>query len=134
VLREDKKIELVRLPVTLPRMFRGRWAIQSAQKVYPDRWKDAQVEAWKARQADEPVCLRNARRKSLWWFRDRFYWDDDGHSADDVKALALQRLRAQERRLKSAHATGLSGGGSQTRRTARRRCRSQIAEQQRRAS
>jgi hypothetical protein len=102
VLREDKKIEMVRLSATLPRMFMGRWALQSGQKLYPDRWKDAAVETWSSRQREDPVCLRSEGRRSLWWFRDRFYWDDDGHSADDVKALVLQRAGRDERRLKSA--------------------------------
>ena len=102
MLREDKKLELIRLDATLPRMFTGRWALQSGQRIYSDRWKDAQVAAWCDEQVRQPVLLRRERRRSLWWFRDRFYWDDDGHSSDDVKALALQRLRREDRRLKSA--------------------------------
>jgi 5-methylcytosine-specific restriction endonuclease McrA len=104
VLREDKHIELVRLTVTLPRMFMGRWALQSSRKIYPDRWKDAQVEAWRRQQQEDPVRLRREGRRVLWWFRNRFYWDHDGHSPEDVKALALQRGKRDERRLKSAHA------------------------------
>ncbi len=104
VLREDKTIELARLSVTLPRMFTGRWSLQSGQKIYPDRWKDAQVEAWRLEQQEHPVRLRQDGRRSLWWFRDRFYWDDDRHSAEDVEALALQRTKRDERKLKSAHA------------------------------
>jgi hypothetical protein len=104
VLREDKKIELVRLSVTLPRMFMGRWALQSGQKIYSGRWKDAHLEAWRREQQEHPVRLRREARRSLWWFRDRFYWDDDGYSAEDVRALALQRTRRDDRRLKSAHA------------------------------
>jgi 5-methylcytosine-specific restriction endonuclease McrA len=102
VLREDKKIELIRLPVALPRMFTGRWALQRGQKIYPCRWKDAQVTAWRDQQPRRPVLLQREGRGSLWWFRDRFYWDDDGHSSDHVKALALQRLRREDRRLQSA--------------------------------
>jgi hypothetical protein len=73
VLREDKKIEMVRLSATLPRKFMGRWALQSGQKVYPDRWKDAAVETWSSQQREDPVCVRTEGRRSLWWFRDRFY-------------------------------------------------------------
>jgi hypothetical protein len=93
---------MVRLSPTLPRMFTGRWALQSGQKVHPGRWNDAQVEAWRDQQRQDPVCLRREGRRSLWWFRGRFYWDDDGHSAEDVKALALERARRDERKLKSA--------------------------------
>jgi HNH endonuclease len=104
MLREDKNIELVRLPVTLPRMFTGRWSLMSGQKVYRDRWNDDQVERWKAEQPHHPVSVRREGRRSLWWFQNRFYWDGDGLSAADVKALALQRARRQDRKLKSAHA------------------------------
>jgi hypothetical protein len=102
MLREDKKIELVHLSPTLPRMFMGRWTLQSGKVVHPERWKDSQVETWRSDQQLEPVRLRDEGRQSLWWFRDRFFWDDHGHSAEDVKALALKRVRRDERRLKSA--------------------------------
>jgi len=102
VLREDKKLELVRLYLTLPRMFTGRWALQCGRNIYPYRWKDAQVAAWRDQQPRQPVLLGREGRRSLWWFLDRFYWDDDGHSSDDVRALVLQRLRREDRRLQSA--------------------------------
>ncbi len=104
MLREDKRIELVRLSVTLPRMIVGRWALQAGHTVHRGRWKDAQLEAWRKQQQELPVSLHAEGRRKLWWFRDRFYWDDDGHSAEDVKALVLQRLSRAERRLKSARA------------------------------
>jgi hypothetical protein len=104
MLREDTRTELVRLPVTLPRMFMGRWTLQSGRKVYPERWKDAKVEAWRREQQREPVRLRAEGRRSFWWFRDRFYWDDAGHSAEDVKALILKRRMREERQLNSARA------------------------------
>ena len=103
-LREDKKLELIRLSVTLPRMFMGRWALQSGRTVHSERWKDAQVDAWRVEQREHPVRLRDEGRRSLWWFRDRFFWDDSGCSGEDVKALALQCLRREDRRLASARA------------------------------
>jgi hypothetical protein len=104
MLREDKKLQMVRLSATLPRVFMGRWALQAGQKVHPERWKDRVIEDWRAEQREHPVRLRAEARRTLWWFRDRFYWDDDDHSAEDVKALVLQRGRRDERRLKSARA------------------------------
>lgn len=115
MLREDKKIEMVRLPTTLPRLFMGRWALQVAQKVHPERWKDVVIEQWREKQQEHPVRLRVEGRRTLWWFRDRFYWDDDANSAKDIKALVLQRTRREQRRLASARAlmqgevTGPSG-------------------------
>jgi hypothetical protein len=104
VLREDKNLELVRLPLTLPRFFLGRWTLKSRQKISSERWKDDRIHAWRDQQLDDPVRLSHNGRKSLWWFRDRFYWDADHLSAGDVKALALERLGREDRRLKSAHA------------------------------
>lgn len=104
VLREDKNLELIRLPLTLPRIFLGRWTLKSGQKISSERWKDARIQMWRSQQLNDPVRLRRTGRKSLWWFRDRFYWDADHLSADDVKALALQRLGREDRLLKSAHA------------------------------
>jgi NAD-dependent dihydropyrimidine dehydrogenase PreA subunit len=104
MLREDKKLQMVRLSATLPRIFMGRWALQAGQKVHPERWKDTLIEEWRAEQRQRPVRLRAEARRTLWWFRDRFYWDDDDHLAEDVKALVLQRGRRDERRLKSARA------------------------------
>ena len=104
MLREDKKLEMVRLSATLPRIFMGRWALQAGQKIQQERWKDALVEEWRTEQREHPVRLRAEARRTLWWFRDRFYWDDDGHSAEDIKALVLQRARREERRLKTARA------------------------------
>lgn len=105
MLREDKKLQMVRLSATLPRIFMGRWALQAEQKVHPERWKDAVIDEWRAEQREEhPVPLRAEARRTLWWFRDRFYWDDEDHSAEDLKALVLQRARRDERRLKSARA------------------------------
>jgi hypothetical protein len=104
MLREDKKVEIVRLSVTLPRMFTGRWALQSGHTIHPGRFKDSQVERWRSRQRLDPTCLRTDGRRRLWWFREHFYWDDDRHSAEDVKALVLQRVSRDERKLKSARA------------------------------
>ena len=104
MLREDKKLQMVRLSATLPRIFMGRWALQAGQKVGQEHWKDPLIEQWRTQQTEHPVRLRTEARRTLWWFRDRFYWDDDGHSAEDVKALALQRARREERRLKTARA------------------------------
>lgn len=114
MLREDKNIELVRLPVTLPRIVTGRWSLKSGQMVYRDRWRDNQVERWRAEQGHQPVCIRREGRRSLWWFQNRFYWDADALSATDVKALALQRAKREDRKLKSAHAL-MNGHASRSR-------------------
>jgi hypothetical protein len=57
MLREDRNIRMVRLSLTLPRMFTGRWTLQSGRKVGRARWTDTQVDGWRSRQQQDPVCL-----------------------------------------------------------------------------
>lgn len=55
------------------------------------------------RQADEPVAVLHDERRTWWLFRERTYWEDDGLSEADVKALALQRDERRARQLERAH-------------------------------
>ena len=103
MLRADKKAEIVKLPLNLRRLFTGRYALASGRRTLDVRWSGAEVEAIAAQQAESPVELVRHDQRAYWIFRDCFYWEDDGLSADDVKALALQRIRKQDRRLANAH-------------------------------
>ena len=51
-----------------------------------------------------PVELVCHEERVYWWFKDCFYWEAEDLSADDVKALVLQRIRKRERQLGTAHA------------------------------
>ncbi|MGI8557853.1 MAG: HNH endonuclease [Solirubrobacteraceae bacterium] len=55
-------------------------------------------------QADVPVAVADEGRRCYWWFRDRFWWEDDGLAAADVMALVLERESRARRRLERAHA------------------------------
>lgn len=103
VLRADKKAEIVALPWTLPRLFSGRYALRSGKRIFAARWKKAWFEEALTRQQDEPVPLFMLEERVYWWFHDCIYWDDDGLSSDDVKALVLQRERTHQRKLQTAH-------------------------------
>jgi len=103
VLRADKKAEIVRLPLNLRRLFTGRYALASGKRTFDARWNKAEVEAIAAQQAESPVELVRQGERGYWVFKDCFYWEDDGLSADDVKALALQRIRKHDRQLANAH-------------------------------
>jgi 5-methylcytosine-specific restriction endonuclease McrA len=52
----------------------------------------------------EPVAVLHGGGRQWWWFRDRFYCEDDGLTAPDVMALVLERERRKQRRLERAHA------------------------------
>jgi hypothetical protein len=49
-----------------------------------------------------PILTRDDGKR-LWMFRDRFYWEDEGLTADNVTALAQQRERRRQRQLETAH-------------------------------
>jgi 5-methylcytosine-specific restriction endonuclease McrA len=55
-------------------------------------------------QQQVPVGVMRGEGRQWWWFHDRFYWEDDGLTADDVMALVLERERRQQRKLERAHA------------------------------
>jgi len=62
-----------------------------------------------ARQSGEPVALHDAGRRRCWLFEDRVYWEDDGLSASDVRALVREREHRLRRRLERAHALAAAG-------------------------
>jgi hypothetical protein len=103
VLRADKNAEFVRLPTSLARLFTGRYALQSGKRVFDARWKARDVDRLMEEQLDHPVELLRLDRRVYWIFRDCFYWEEEGLSAEDVKALVLQRVRKRERQLATAH-------------------------------
>jgi 5-methylcytosine-specific restriction endonuclease McrA len=103
MLRVDNNAEVVRLRLTLSGIFMGRYAVQSGRRLFDARWKRLQIENVLAAQKDEPVPLVRQGKRMLWYFHDRFYWDDEGLAADDVRALVLQRERRMQQRLQSAH-------------------------------
>jgi HNH endonuclease len=55
-------------------------------------------------QLDEPVPLMEVGARRWWWYRDRFWWEDEGYGTDDVVALVADRERRARRRLERAHA------------------------------
>jgi len=63
-------------------------------------------------QREQPVALIHAGTRRWWWFRDCFYWEDEGLAAVDVMALVLERERRKRRKLERAHAAmrGERGG------------------------
>jgi HNH endonuclease len=103
VLRADKKAEIVKLPLSLSRLFTGRYALVSGLRTFDARWNKAQVDAMAARQAEQPVLLLRHEERAYWLFRDCFWWEDEGLEPGDVKALVLQRMRRRERQLATAH-------------------------------
>jgi hypothetical protein len=55
-------------------------------------------------QLHEPVPLMEDEGRRWWWYRDRFYWEDEDYGPSDVMALVADRERRRQRRLDRAHA------------------------------
>jgi HNH endonuclease len=102
MLRVDNKAEIVRLPWTFGGLFTGRYAVQSGKHLFARRWKKGPINSIVAAQSTTPVSMIQDGRRTLWYFVDRFYWDDDGLDADDIKALVLQRKRRLQQRVQTA--------------------------------
>jgi HNH endonuclease len=79
------------------RFMAGR--IGSARAVKPHELASLQL-----LQSEQPVALVLAEGRQWWWFRDCFYWEDEGLTAHDVMALVMERERKRQRRLERAHA------------------------------
>jgi 5-methylcytosine-specific restriction endonuclease McrA len=116
MLRVDNNAQVVCLPLTISGIFTGRWAVRSGKRVFPDRWKKVQIENVISSQEREPVPMLREHRRALWYFHDKFYWDDDSLEAEDIMALVLQRERRLQQKLNTAHSLMRSEeAGRQTR-------------------
>jgi 5-methylcytosine-specific restriction endonuclease McrA len=102
VLRVDNNAQTIILPWTLPRMFTGRYTIQSGKGILDVRWKRPAFEAMREAQKENPVAVVHNGKRTLWHHHDCFYWEDEGLDADDVKALIHQRERRSQQKLQTA--------------------------------
>jgi hypothetical protein len=103
VLRADKNVRIVKLPFSLPRLFTGHYAVASGKRIFDARWKKGSIETLTTQQRENPMALFRSEARVYWAFQDCFYWEDEGLTAEDVRALVLQRLRKRERQLATAH-------------------------------
>jgi 5-methylcytosine-specific restriction endonuclease McrA len=55
-------------------------------------------------QLEEPVPVMEEGGRGWWWYRDRFWCEDEGCDPSDVVALVAERERRRQRRLDRAHA------------------------------
>lgn len=102
MLREIKNGALARGNRTL---FGWRWHLTRGGRADGGRWSTKQIRAITAAQSELPVELLRDGQRCTWHFEERFYWEDDGLSEDDVLALVRERERRARRKLERAHAT-----------------------------
>lgn len=102
MLRVENNAAFVKLPWSVRRMFTGRWAVVRGKKIYESRWTNPRIQQIFAAQRDGPVSVLRDGHRTLWFYNERFYWEDERLEVDDVKALILDRLRRRDQKLKSA--------------------------------
>ena len=68
------------------------------------RWNAARGKEVLVKQQTAPVMLieEDSRRRRWWMFRDEVYWEEDGLTETEVKALALERITRKDRRISRA--------------------------------
>ena len=73
--------------------------ILSPQKIWPQEYRELCE-----KQALEPVpVFHNLANARTWWmFRDQFYWENDGLTSTEVKALILDRETKKKQRVDRA--------------------------------
>lgn len=99
-LREDGNAELFSDHGGV--LFTRRWFF-TATGLPPVRISPPQVEALVAAKDDEPVQVAQNERRTWWWYRDAFYWENAGYGPRDVLALVTDRERRHQRQLERAH-------------------------------
>jgi hypothetical protein len=77
----------------------GKTPCDLPHQITPQEWQAALN-----RQRSEPVRLGSVDGRSLWQFRDKFYWDSEGLTQSAVHALLLVRGQRQRRRIEHAQA------------------------------
>ncbi len=62
----------------------------------------AEFELMQVKQLEDPVGIFEISGKKYWYFHDRFWWDNDGLEAIEVKALLVSREQAERRKVERA--------------------------------
>lgn len=98
MLKEDKKAGFYTYRVAL--LFRRHiFAATSSEEL---RVRPETLDRWRQSQRRHPVAVADNGERTWWWFEDRFYWEDEGYSAEDVLALVRDRQRRKDRQLQRA--------------------------------
>jgi hypothetical protein len=82
--------------------FLKRWHLHHRRLGSGLKLKDGDYKALLARQATTPVMVALQERRRCWMFDGGYYWEDDGLTAEEVKALVLDRERRKRKQIQNA--------------------------------
>jgi 5-methylcytosine-specific restriction endonuclease McrA len=104
MLREDKK-------AGFRRGFLGlSWRFTSANRQAKAPVNRKEFERATSGQRQAPIQVMQDGGRQWWWYRNRFYWEDDGLSRDDVQALVYDREQRKRQRIENAKTRLLQEG------------------------
>jgi 5-methylcytosine-specific restriction endonuclease McrA len=104
VLREDKNGGFVYYrPEWWAFWRKPYWHYRTGRREFGP-WTVPEKSAIDAYETQQPVPLMRIEARQYWAYRGRFWWEDDGYSAQDVMALVLDRERKKQRQLDRAYA------------------------------
>jgi 5-methylcytosine-specific restriction endonuclease McrA len=82
--------------------FLKRWYLQHRKLGEGLKLKDGEYRALLAQQATVPVLVALQDRRRCWMYEGDYYWEDDGLTAEEVKALLLDRQRRRRKQIDNA--------------------------------
>lgn len=74
----------------------------------------AEFDGLQDRQLHRPAAITVVGGRKYWQFRNRFYWEDEGLSSDQVHALLVTRDQRRQRQIENAQATVAMGNTPRT--------------------
>ena len=93
-----------------------RYFFVQGNTITPTGWRTARFRSIKEIQAVQPVDFLQANGRTYWLFEERFYWEDEDCSPEDVLALIRDRERRRQRKLERAHVALAMDGSVEPRR------------------
>jgi len=112
MLRRAENCRLIFKPPILG--YRGRLTFYVGKTFYP-LWK-VEKKVWEdgqSAQMTRPITVCRIGERHYWQFRNRFYWDNDGLTFDQVYALLETRLQREQATIERAQAIVATGARRQ---------------------
>lgn len=80
------------------------WRFYSGKSYTQSEMEEDAYQSLLKQQQHTPVgIMADSSSKKCWWmFRNQFYWEDEGYSAIEIKALILEKIEQKEKKVQRA--------------------------------
>lgn len=82
--------------------FLKRWRLQHSKLGDSLHLKDGEYRTLLARQVSTPVVVALLEPRRCWMYDGSYYWEDEGLTPEEVKALILDRARRKRKQIQNA--------------------------------